>query len=266
MNRFKVIKLTLSVVIVGLISLGIVLPLSVANKPYNFRETAVKVMGSSGHGSGSIVDSTLEKSLILTNRHVCNRATLTQEERLQSQRLQSGLLACMFGMNPECRKAITAYKSFMESLDGTGKTMTIKFNNLDLPDIKGIVKVVSKHADLCLVEIPKGLLPIIKISKRKARPGDKVIALGNPLDMTNHMTDGYVGDEIEYQGNKYQHHTAEFYAGSSGSATVNMSKELVGVNTLGTKVATQGYMINLTDIILFLQGNMLVRKINTEIE
>ena len=119
---------------------------------------------------------------------------------------------------------------------------------------------------MCLVEIPKWKLPVIRIASVRAKAGDRVTEVSNPLDMENHQTDGYVGDDVVYQDRVYTHITAEFYAGSSGSATVNEDGEVVGVNTLGTQVPTQGYMIPLDEIVNFLDGKLLGRKVNTDIK
>ena len=58
--------------------------------PRNFRQTVVMVYGKSGHGSGSVIKSTDKKSLILTNRHVCEGVGYTEEEiklRNESRRI-----------------------------------------------------------------------------------------------------------------------------------------------------------------------------------
>lgn len=244
-------------------------------RPYSFRESVVKVTGSSGHGSGSIVDSNEKETLIMTNRHVCKMGSLTEAELDQMSKFEFSMYICAVirdsgQMNPEakilCDARALEYEKFKATVTYLGKQMTIMFNNLKIPDIKGVIVNISDASDLCLLKLPVGNLPPIRIAKVIPVPGTHITALSNPREMTNHQTDGYVGDNMDYEGNTYTLITAEFYAGSSGSPTVNDDGELVGVNTLGTNLATQGYMIPLVDIILFLQGNLIGRELHRKVE
>lgn len=221
------------------------------HKPYNFRESVVMVYKDGfGHGSGSIIKSTKTHSLVLTNKHVCVGLATPKEVETKLQLLE-GLGRILCSMSPDslqCKQFEKQYDSIVDAINPVGRKVDIKFNNLPLKDTKGTILNISKKYDLCVVKITVGNLPVIRIADENAKPGDHVTALGNPLWYTNHQTDGYVGDLYDKEKNKYQHHTAEFYPGSSGSPTVNDSGELVGVNTLGTQVPTGGLMVPLNNI------------------
>lgn len=222
--------------------------------PRNFRATVVKIYGSSGHGSGSVIKSTDKKSLILTNRHVCEGVAYTPEEILQIKEITKNAMICFFAPeSEECNKLKSDYDKLLKSFNHIGRVVSIKFNNLKHPDIKGKVVRMSDKADLCLVEVQEGNLPVMQLSRNQAIPGDKITSIGNPLYMENAQTQGFVGDEIEYEGRPYQHHTGIIYGGNSGGPVVSERGELVGVNTLGTPHPTASYMIPLREIKKFLE-------------
>lgn len=260
---------------------------------YDFKTTSVKIMGKYGHGSGNVVDSTDTESLILTNKHVCKG--ITQNPALTNA---IKILTLMIDKHPECKtfsclveknrmNGMAIFQMFLmlsqvPDFDGVdseeievlmrklielrdsdkSNKIQVKFMNLDLKNTGASIVAVSPHVDLCLLKIQVGNLRRIKIANKKPKVGDKVQTIGNPYDAENHMVEGYVGNDTVVWGNVYTLITAPIFPGQSGSSTVNMFGELIGVNTLtDMRAGTIGYMIPLTDIKLFLSGKMLVRKI-----
>jgi len=223
--------------------------------PRNFRAAVVQVYGKAGHGSGSIVKSTDKKSYILTNRHVCEGIAYTQQELTTINAIIQKGESCLFDpYGQECMAVKDEYNAFMKSLNHIGREVSIKFNNLNHPDIKGKVLRLSTKADLCLVEVNEGNLPEIELAKDRAVPGDKILSIGNPKYMTNAQTSGFVGDDMTHEGRPYQHHTGIIMGGNSGGPVVSEDRgELVGINTLGTSDPTASYMIPLTEIKKFLE-------------
>lgn len=222
--------------------------------PFNYRATVVKVIGYSGHGSGMVIKSDSKKSLVLTNKHVCNGVIYTLDEIEDLKVIMKKGTICYIDYNhPDCLAAIKEYNEFVSSISGIGREVDIKFNNYNNLTLKGTIKKISSKYDLCLVEVNQGDLPTIQIARNSPVAGDHVFTIGNPLNMENHQTDGWVGDYITYQGNNYQHISSEIYPGNSGGASVNDRGELVGVNTLGSEVPTGSYMIPLEDIKDFLE-------------
>jgi S1-C subfamily serine protease len=222
----------------------------------DYRKTIVKISGDGGHGSGSIIKISENErdAFILTNKHVCLGVTKTVEELNLVTELNRSLFLCQITQDKACIDDLNKRIADIFNEEKTiGKTVTIKFNNLEHKDIIGTVLRMSKKKDLCIVKIENDDFPVIKIAKEKAKLFDHVFSLGNPLDMTNHLTDGYVGDTMDYEGASYQLITSEIYPGSSGSPTVNDNGELVGVNTLKGEAPTQSYMIPLNDVLDFLE-------------
>jgi serine protease Do len=101
------------------------------------------------------------------------------------------------------------------------------------------VKVVYSDwlADLALIKIDrKGLTPIQWGDSDKLRVGERIVAVGSPLDLKATVTQGIVcakGRHIAGMSQLIQT-DAVINPGSSGGALVNLDGELVGVNRLIT--------------------------------
>ena len=222
--------------------------------PRDFRATVVKVYGNTGHGSGSVIFSDDHCSQILTNRHVCEGVAYTEKEITKIKNMLKDSFECIFiPDSPKCIKIANDYNNFIKSLNHIGREVNIKFNNLDHSDIKGKVLRMGDNVDLCIVEVQEGNLPVLQVARNEAVPGDKITSIGNPKYMTNAQTQGFVGDEIDYEGRPYQHHTGIIFGGNSGGPVVNERGEIVGVNTLGTPDPTASFMIPLREIKKFLR-------------
>jgi len=220
--------------------------------PRNFRATTVMVYGYSGHGSGSIIHSDSKHSLILTNRHVCEGIVKSKEEVEKFKQLNGKRNSCIIKVTPDCFSLSQEYMDLEKSINPIGRFVMVKFNNYNHTDILARVKEMSDESDLCIVETFKGDLPTIQLSRNSSEAGDKIISIGNPLDVQNHQTDGYVGNYIMYENKLYQQHSGIIYPGNSGGPVVNERGELVGVNTLVSEPSLT-YMIPLTVIKKFLR-------------
>ena len=270
----------------------------VAPQNYDFKQTSVKIMGAYGHGSGAVIDSTDTESLILTNKHVCEGIADTAELKksleivnymlfnapecttfkclTKSDRENGPLLFKVF-LTLESTRAESVLKQFEKDPTnpvnlqkaiqaGINAAIQVKFMNLPRENAGASIIAVSPEVDLCLIKVQVGNLPVLKIANKKPSVGTKVQTIGNPHDAENHMVDGYVGNDKRIWGDMYTLITAPIFPGQSGSATVNMQGELVGVNTLSDlRAASIGYMIPLEDIKMFIFDKMLFRVINMQI-
>jgi serine protease Do len=103
----------------------------------------------------------------------------------------------------------------------------------------GDIKVVYSHplADLALLKINKtGLKPIKWGDSDKLRVGERVAAIGSPLDLKATVTQGIVcAKNRDIAGMSHLIQTdAVINPGSSGGALVNLDGELIGVSRLIT--------------------------------
>lgn len=254
------------------------------HKPYDFKKTLVKVSGIGGSGSGNIIKSDSKSSVILTNKHVCEGVKVPPVLDQVKQ-----LLTFLKDKFPQC-STFSCYSNEMRELDMVFLMMflqlnelpdyvglstdsidtftkqildliekykmaklKVKFNGLKLQDTKAITIKVHPTKDLCLIQIPVGNLMVAKIGHKLPKVGDKVQTIGNPLGVTNHMVEGFLGDNSLIYDNIYTLTTAPIFPGQSGSGVFDMDGRLIGVNTLSwVEIATIGYMIPLNDILEFI--------------
>ena len=98
-------------------------------------------------------------------------------------------------------------------------------------------KVVGKDrfSDLAVIKIDtKNLKPAKLGNSCKIRPGDWVIALGNPLGLGNTVTFGIIsaiGREVPISNIDFIQTDAAINPGNSGGPLVNIDGEVIGVNT-----------------------------------
>lgn len=114
-------------------------------------------------------------------------------------------------------------------------------------------KVIGRDAntDLALLKIKAARLPFVKYGNSDdIGPGDWVLAVGNPFDLTSTVTAGIVSakarnidilrDHNNLQVESFIQTDAAVNPGNSGGALVNLQGELVGINT-AIATATGGY-------------------------
>lgn len=101
---------------------------------------------------------------------------------------------------------------------------------------KATVVGSDQETDLAVLKIDAGNLPVIQLAKQKPRPGDVVLAIGNPLGLNQTVSMGIVsavGRQLNaYSAEDFIQTDAAINLGNSGGALVNAEGQLVGINTL----------------------------------
>ena len=93
----------------------------------------------------------------------------------------------------------------------------------------------DEETDLAVLKIDAGNLPVIQLADAKPRPGDVVLAIGNPLGLNQTVTMGIVsamGRQLNASSAEdFIQTDAAINLGNSGGALVNAEGRLVGINT-----------------------------------
>ncbi len=98
------------------------------------------------------------------------------------------------------------------------------------------------HTDLALLKIKAKSLPFVRYGDSdRVRPGEWVLAIGNPFDLNSTVTAGIVSakarnigilrDQNQFQVESFIQTDAAVNPGNSGGALINLKGELIGVNT-----------------------------------
>ncbi|TPG08671.1 PDZ domain-containing protein [Rhodanobacter glycinis] len=104
----------------------------------------------------------------------------------------------------------------------------------------------DEESDLAVLKIDASNLPVIQIADQQLRPGDVVLAIGNPLGLNQTVTMGIVsaiGRQLNSSSAEdFIQTDAAINLGNSGGALVNAEGQLVGINTLliGKAVGAEG--------------------------
>jgi serine protease Do len=102
---------------------------------------------------------------------------------------------------------------------------------------KQLVKVLFSDPkyDLALLSCPPGMetAPNIKLSdQQRISEGEQVIAIGHPYGLKYTATQGIISSTSHIQNNiPYLQHDAALNPGNSGGPLVNLSGDVIGVNT-----------------------------------
>ncbi|GAB3793426.1 S1C family serine protease [Dyella agri] len=100
---------------------------------------------------------------------------------------------------------------------------------------KATVVGTDEETDLAVLKIDAGNLPVIRLAEQKPRPGDVVLAIGNPLGLNQTVTMGIVsavGRQLNTSSAEdFIQTDAAINLGNSGGALVNAEGRLVGINT-----------------------------------
>jgi serine protease DegQ len=101
---------------------------------------------------------------------------------------------------------------------------------------KATVVGSDEETDLAVLKIDGGNLPVIRLARQKPRPGDVVLAIGNPLGLNQTVSMGIVsavGRQLNVSSAEdFIQTDAAINPGNSGGALVNVEGQLVGINTL----------------------------------
>lgn len=131
-----------------------------------------------------------------------------------------------------------------------------------------IVAVVAKdeHKDLALVKADLGDQVIHEArlgTVTGIKPGDPVVAIGNPLGEEFSVTDGIVSQIRDQEGYKVVQTTAPISPGNSGGPLFNEQGEVIGVVTF-TKQDTAGRAQNLNYAVAIDEAKPLLGKTDYE--
>ncbi|XP_035212286.1 serine protease HTRA2, mitochondrial-like [Stegodyphus dumicola] len=107
-------------------------------------------------------------------------------------------------------------------------------------EYEGVVENIDTETDLATVRIKAKNLPVLPLGQSsKLRPGEFVIAMGNPLTLSHTITAGVVSS-VNRQGKELGLHKKSDYiqtdaainVGNSGGPLVNLDGEAIGINTM----------------------------------
>jgi len=95
------------------------------------------------------------------------------------------------------------------------------------------VAACQRASDLALLKIRGGKFPFLKLAGDELPPiGTKVYAIGNPLGLTNSLSDGLVSGHRQLdEGFSFVQTTAAISPGSSGGPLISSEGKVVGVTT-----------------------------------
>lgn len=180
---------------------------------------------SESSGSGIIIGQTDEELLIVTNNHVVSSA----------QELSVGFVD------------ETACEAKIKGTDASHDIAVIAVKMSDIPEeTREQIKVIALG------------------SSSELKVGEQVVAIGNALGYGQSVTTGIVSAlnrQVAIDGNTYNliQTDAAINPGNSGGALLNMSGQLVGINSAklsDTSVEGMGYAIPVDDVLDIIEGLM----------
>ena len=187
-------------------------------------DSLVKVAGARGYGSGVVIESGINGTFILTNKHVCD-----------INKLHPMILMI--------RNPVPNYTMM------NGKMINSQ-SKIPLQVVK-----VAKNMDLCLVHANVSGLKAVDIVKHNPSQGTKVFNVSNPQGLEGYVATGYLGRQEYIWNMLYTQHSIPTYGGSSGSGIYTMDGKLTCLVSLGHRAYnTIGYCVPASHIRYFLKG------------
>ena len=110
--------------------------------------------------------------------------------------------------------------------------------------------------DLAVLRIERALRPLpIYNGRKKLVRGQKVVAIGSPLELFNSVSDGIISGFRKIDGVDMIQFTAPTSHGSSGGALLNMYGEVIGISTAGFDNAQNiNLAVGYESIVPFIRG------------
>lgn len=239
-RSFRKVLGALVVVAVVLSSVSMILPIFFGQPKQNQIEIAdaakravTIVSGTRGYGSGVIIKSNDEGSIILTNKHVCDINKVPSMIKLLAEEIGDSILI-----------DYTPFKIIHSHSKKVGQGQVLR---------------VAQNTDLCLIFVDIPNLNSVEIANKVPKNGERLFNISNPLGYTNYITEGFAGDFLYIMGIRVRQVSIPVSYGSSGSGVFNNDGELVGlVSMIDPSAAashlTLSFMIPLTSIKMFLKG------------
>lgn len=115
-------------------------------------------------------------------------------------------------------------------------SLRVAFMNGEKYDVKKIV-ALDEHRDIAILNVNGFDLPVIKLgNSNNISIGEKVIAIGNPLGLSNTLSSGIIsGIRTDLEDYKLIQTTTPISPGSSGGPLLNMKGEVIGLTTMYLK-------------------------------
>lgn len=124
----------------------------------------------------------------------------------------------------------------IEGVQGADGKPEIEVKLSDGRTFKGQILGRDKELDIALVKIPADHLPFAKLGDSdKAKVGEWVVAIGNPLGLEHTVTQGIIsakGRRLDAGLGAYLQTDAAINRGNSGGPLLNLKGEVLGINTL----------------------------------
>ena len=124
----------------------------------------------------------------------------------------------------------------IEAAQGADGKPEIEVKLSDGRTFKGQILGRDKELDIALVKIQADQLPFAKLGDSdKARVGEWVVAIGNPLGLEHTVTQGIIsakGRRLDAGLGAYLQTDAAINRGNSGGPLLNLKGEVLGINTL----------------------------------
>lgn len=165
--------------------------------------------------------------------NVYNGSISSSQDNLEINSLGSGVIMSPNGYILTNRHVIANAERIIVTLQ-SGRTFEAQLVGSDL------------LTDLAVLKIQADNLPVITINPdRKSMIGDVVLAIGNPYNLGQTVTQGIISATgriglSPYMRQNFLQIDASINRGNSGGALINTLGELVGINTLSLNKSNQG--------------------------